>query len=338
MAKGNNTGKNAGTNAQTSVNATSETTQAGETSQASTTSQTEAGPRKSTLLPTTSEKREAGKKAVSPAALTSLSVGSSLAGISLIGIGGKPRGTGGRTSNGEKPKLLAIFGIAYAKYNEIGKLICNNQLALEFVANMAKTKENRMVLVANSAQQLVAKCAWSEVPATMVELGIAETIEAITLNERGGWSIPGGHFIVPVYTVLTTKDTLASFRRYSDLAEHYMQLANNEADAETKAQYLELAKGFGEGDAYQGFACSTLEVVDGVSNAVRLATRVREFFAMNPEYVREDIFNELPVWEPVFGQKDIAPVVNADWANTTEGIAQAEAEAVAEAETEQAEA
>ena len=299
---------------------------------ASTTGTTAAGPKKSTssLLPTTGEKREAGKKAVSPAALTSLKVGQSIGGISLRGVFGKPKGTGGRTSNGEKPKLLAVFGIAYADYNDLGKYICNGQTVQQFVAGAAHTRENRLMMIITKEQTVAASgVAYSNIAEEMVALGLAESTDACIINERGVWILPNGYFTLPLYDKVENKDTLSSFRKYADLAEHYTQLAANTEEGELKEHYTAMAEGFGNGEKYQGFACATLETQDGIANAQRLATRVRNWFSLNPEFNRSDIFQELPQWEAVFGQRDVASIPNNAWAETEEGIAEAQAEAAA---------
>lgn len=332
------TGKNAGTNGANAgtENANGGTPAANTTGNTAGTGTPVAGPKKSTLLPTASTDRKDGtKKAVSPAALTTLKVGQSLLGlgVSLRGVKGKPKGTGGRTSNGEKPKLLAVFGIAYADYNDMGKYICNGQIVQEYVAGAAQTRENRLMMIISKEQTLAAThVPYSDIATEMVNLGLAENTEACSINENGVWVLPNGYFTMPIYAKVENKDTLSSFRKYADLAEHYTQLAANTEDGELKDHYTAMAEGFGGGEKYQGFACATLDTHEGVSNAQRLATRVRNWFNLNPEFTRSELFQELPEWEAVFGQRDVASITNEAWATTEEGIAAAAAAEVVEPE------
>ncbi len=257
-----------------------------------------------------------GEPRVSPAAVVSMvgkSIKDLLGGKKGPSIPGLPKlGGGGRTSNGEKPKLLAIFFVVYAQWTKFARLVANGMVKNIFVDGAAQTKENRVCYVVSPDGNVAEQCAWSAIAAWFK----ANHNFTCTLNERGALVLPQGWGIMPVTTTDEKASTkLASFRKNADLSEHFAKLATETSDAEKKADYEGLATYYGNADKYDGFACATPE------NAVKLAEAVRGFYAMNPE-IRVD-FTELETWSPVFGQDDMNDMANAHWPNTSEAKAAA---------------
>lgn len=266
-------------------------------------------------IPTTSAPQGGEQPRISPAAVTP-KVGMALSSLKRIpGIVGLARkGGGGRTSNGEKPKLLAVFFVVYAKWTEHARFIPNGMVSNVFGEGLTHTKENRQMLIVGSDGNVAAICLFKEVPAWLK--ANCDGFKSV-IGENGTYTMPAGMALAPDLVYDEKNSTkLASFRKNADLAEHYAKLATT-AEGDEKAEYEQLAAYFGGADVdkYDGFACATPE------NAQKLADIVRAFHAMNPEVRNE--FTELENWTPVFGQKDMATIANAHWPNTAEAKAEA---------------
>jgi hypothetical protein len=281
-----------------------------------------AGPK----LPVTSSGQGGDQKRVSPAAIASM-VGKSLKDLNggkkrMPNIPGLPRlGGTGRTSNGEKPKLLAIFFVVYAQWTNFGRFIPNGMTKNVFVDGMEATKENRVMYVVSPAGTVVAQEAFHAIPAWL-KANLEGFVAA--LNEKGTWTLPAGYALVPQFDTDEKASTkISSFRKNAELSEYFAKLATETVDEALKAEYTEKATYYGEAQKYDGWCCATAE------NAQKVADVVRSFHALNPE-VRND-FMELESWSPVYGQNDLAAIPNAYWPETAEYAAELEAEKAEEA-------
>lgn len=288
--------------------------------------QTSKGPQ----IPVASAPSDSTQQRVSPKEIT-MKLGTSLKalGKKMPKIPGMAKLGGGGRGDGTKPLLLAIFFIKYANWTEFCRRVPNGMITNIFGDGLPQTKENRVMFIvgpgAEGPQTLVHQCLWSEIPAWCKEVhnfdSVVSEVATKTCN-IGAYTLPAGYAAIPAYEENDKADkNLASFRKNADLAEHYAKLATETADADKKAEYEGMAKYYGEANKYAGFCCATAE------NALAVATSVRNFYALNPEFVNE--FTELDTWTAVYGQEEVADIPNAAWETTREYAAEQAAEKAA---------
>ena len=293
---------------------------------------TAAGAKKSTgpQLPVSSTPSGGTAIRVSPQAIASM-VGQSLkaamgGGKRMPKIPGLPKASGGgRTSNGEKPLLLAIFFVVYAKWTDFLRFVAWGQVKNIFVVGAEQTVENRIVMVGGPDGNVAYQGVFSGVAAWFKETLNLDVVR----GENGAWATPAGYTVVPVWDInekCAAELKIASFRKNADIAEHFAKLATETQDAELKAEYEGKATYYGEASKYDGWCCTTTE------NAQKVADNVRRFYSLNPEAVSD--FTELSTWTPVYGQAGLAEIENAHYPNTAEYAAEQAAE---QAEAEKAE-
>ena len=178
MANEKNTGKNAGNvNKNAGIDAAKNTNAIGAGENNANAGTAVAGPKKSIIptMPTTGTQGSAGGTRISPAAIASM-VGKSIkdltgaAGGRMAKIPGLPKSAGGgRTSNGVKPLLIALFYCVYARWTAFLKSVAWGQVRNVFVDGMPHTIENRILYVVNAAGMVLAEIAFSAVPAWFLE-------------------------------------------------------------------------------------------------------------------------------------------------------------------------
>lgn len=270
-------------------------------------------------LPVTSSpssSKEGAPARVSPAAIASL-VGTSLknlaGGKKLPKIPGMAKLGGGGRGDGTKPLLLAVFFIKYADWTDFCRHVANNTINIVYVDGAERTKENRVMLIVDATQNIVATIAWSDIPTWFKENHNFDSVlctEATKTCNVGAYTLPAGFAAFPAHDVVKAEDRTGLFRKNADLSEWYKKLADETADEKQKEEYLATAEYFGKANKYGGFCCATAE------NALTVATNVRNFYAMNPEFTNE--FVELENWTSVYGQAEMTDMANAHWPNTAE--------------------
>ena len=165
---------------------------------------TAAGAKKSTgpQLPVTSTPSGGTATRVSPQAITSM-VGQSLksamgGGKRMPKIPGLPKASGGgRTSNGEKPLLLAIFFVVYAKWTDFLRFVAWGQVKNIFVDGAEQTVENRIVMVGGPDGNVAYQGAFSGVAAWFKETLNLDVVR----GENGAWVTPTGYAVVSVWNI-----------------------------------------------------------------------------------------------------------------------------------------
>lgn len=276
-------------------------------------------------LPVASAPSDSTQPRISSKAVTSL-VGQSLkdlGGKKLPKIPGMAKLGGGGRGDGTKPLLLAIMFIKYADWTDFCRRVPNGMITNIFGDGLAATKENRVMLIFDAAQKIVAQLLWSEIPVWAKENHNFDSVvctEATKTCNVGAYTLPAGFAAIPAYEENDKADTnIAYFRKNAELSEWYAKLATETADEAQKAEYEATAKYFGEANKYAGFCCSTAE------NALNVATIIRNFYALNPEFKND--FVELENWTSVYGQAEVKDMPNEHWQNTAEYAAEQAAEA-----------